>query len=189
MQVRFHHVFPIIVLTLLAGGSFWLERATRVADVADSPDVLEGPDVIVEQMSITRFDINGNPHYYLDAREMKHLPGEQQARLDGPVVHLVRDGLDMRWSSDTAEVRDDSQRVDMVGNVEGERTIPGEAPAHFSSATLTVWPEVESAKSTTPVTLTQNGSVATGDRMDADNIFGVVTLTGRVKVHMPNTRK
>lgn len=189
MQVRFHHIFPIIVLTILAAGSFWLERATRVTDSAASPDALQGPDVIVEQMSLTRFDINGTPHYYLDAREMRHLPGEANARLTSPVVHLVRDALDMRWSADTAQVRDDTQRVDLSGNVKGERTVPGEAPMHFSSATLTVWPDIEAAKSTTPVTLAQNGTTATGDRMDADNIFGVVTLTGRVNVHMPIKRK
>jgi len=189
MQIRFHQVFPIIVLTLLAGSSFWLERATRVMEEVPQTDQNQSPDLIVEGVAGTRFDINGKPHYYLDADLMKHLPGMAHAQLTHPKVHLVRDHLDMRLTSNTAFVRDDGERVDMHGDVKAERTIPGEPTTHFASETLTVWPDVESAKSETPVTITQNGMVAIGDRMDADNIFGVVILTGHVTTHIPIKRK
>lgn len=189
MQVSFHHIFPILVLTLLSAGSFWLERTTRAPEALPQSEQLRGPDLIVEGVAATRFDINGNPHYYLNAERMKHLPGSAHAELVQPRVHLVRDQLDMRLSSVSALVRDDGERVDMSGNVQGERTIPGEPTTHFASETLTVWPEVESAKSESPVTISQDGMTASGNRMDADNIFGVVVLSGDVKAHLPIKRK
>ncbi|QID18801.1 LPS export ABC transporter periplasmic protein LptC [Nitrogeniibacter mangrovi] len=189
MRLTLQHAFPVIALTVLAAGSFWLERATRGPGTAVEASEEQGPDIIVEQMALTRFDINGKPHYYLDAREMRHLPGQAHSRLTDPVVHLVRDALDMRLASRSADVRDDGDRVDMAGNVRGERTIPGEPTTHFASESLIVWPNVESAKSLDPVTITQDGATARGDTMTADNVFGVMTLTGHVQAHMPIKRK
>lgn len=189
MELRLQQVFPVLMLTLLTAGSLWLERATREPEQDPTVDLNSGPDIIVEQMALTRFDINGRPHYYLDAREMRHLPGEAHATLAAPVVHLVREDMDMRWSANDAEVRDDGTRVVMTGDVRGQRSVPGEADMHFRSANLTVWPDVESAKSSTPVTITQAGATARGDRMVADNVFGNTTLIGQAQMHLPAKRK
>jgi len=188
MRVSLQHVFPVAALTVLAAGSIWLERATRGPDETPLQSAQQGPDVVVEQMAITRFDINGKPHYYLDARQMEHLPGTASARLTDPVVNLLRDDSRMRLAADTAVARDDGERVDLSGNVRGERTLPGAPTTHFASASLIVWPNVESAKSTDPVTITQEGATARGDGMTADNLFGLITLTGQVRAHMPIKR-
>jgi lipopolysaccharide export system protein LptC len=189
MRVSLHHVFPIAALTALAAGSIWLERATRGPDTAPAQAAQQGPDVVVEQMAITRFDINGRPHYYLDARQMEHLPGTANSHLTDPVVNLLRDDSRMRLAADTAVARDDGERVDLAGNVRGERMLPDAPPMHFASASLVVWPNVESAKSLDPVTITQEGAVARGNGMTADNVFGLITLTGQVQAHMPIKRK
>lgn len=188
MRISLQHVFPIAALTALAAGSIWLERATRTPDEVASQDVQQGPDVVVEQMAVTRFDLNGNPHYYLDARQMEHLPGTANAHLTDPVVNLLRDDARMRLAADTAVARDDGERVDLAGHVRGERTLPGAPPTHFASDSLIVWPNVESAKSLDPVTITQDGAVARGNGMTADNLFGLITLTGQVHTHMPMKR-
>jgi lipopolysaccharide export system protein LptC len=189
MRVGLAQVFPIAALVLLAGASIWLERATRGPEDARAPTAQRGPDVVVEQMAVTRFDINGNPHYYLDARQLEHLPGEAHARLSAPVLNLLKDDGLFRLAADTAIARDDGERIDLAGEVRGERRLPGSAPLHFASDSLTIWPNVESAKSIDPVTITQDGATARGDHMMADNLFGLITLTGQVRSHMPIQRK
>ena len=189
MRIGLQHVFPVVALTVLAGGSFWLERTTRSPDEALALAAQHGPDVVVEQMAVTRFNINGLPYYYLDARQMTHQPGEANSRLESPVVHMLRDDVDLRLAADTALARDDGERVDLAGNVRGVRTLPGEPATHFASRSLVVWPNIESAKSSDPVTITQDGTTAQGDGMSADNAFGLITLTGRVHVHLPPQRK
>ncbi len=189
MRIGLQHIFPVAALTVLAAGSFWLERTTRSPDESQSAATQQGPDVVVEQMAVTRFDINGLPYYYLDARQMEHLPGNANSRLVSPVVHMVRDKVDLRLVANTAVARDDGERVDLTGDVRGVRSLPDEPPTHFASRSLIVWPGVESAKSVDPVTITQDGTTARGNGMTADNIFGLITLTGQVKVHMPIHRK
>jgi len=189
MGVRLHHVFPIFVLSAVAAGSIWLEKVTGTGEARQRTEVTGGPDLIVEQMSITKFDINGVPKYFLDAREMQHYPGEAQARLTSPVVNMIEDPMHMRWSSETALTHDSAEQVDLAGNVRGERTVEGEPTMYFASESLTVWPDTESARSDTRVTITRDGSTASGDRMTAENVFGALTLTGNVKTHMPIKRK
>jgi len=189
MRVGMQHVFPLAALTALAAGSIWLERATRGPEATAGQSMQSGPDVVVEQMAVTRYDINGRPHYYLDARLMEHMPGTAQSHLTEPVVNFIRDDARMRLASDTALARDDGERVDLAGHVRGERALPDLPITYFSSDSLVVWPNMEAAKSLDPVTITQDGSTARGDTMTADNLFGLITLTGQVHAYMPIKRK
>lgn len=188
MAAPLQYVFPLVALSVLAGGSFWLERTTRAP--GDAYLGREGgPDVIVDQMALTRFDINGAPHYYLDARRVTHIPGEAYSQLEDPVVHYTRENMRVRLAADAGVARDDGERVDLAGTVRGERELPGRPVTYFASESLTIWPDIEAAKTTDPVVLTQNGAEVHGSGMTADNIFGLITLTGRVNANMPVNRK
>ena len=189
MRLSVQHIFPLIALGVLAGGSVWLERVTRSPDDARPDTRSADPDVIVEQMAVTRFDINGVPHYTLDARTMTHRPGEASSRLEAPVMHYTRDDMRLRLAADTGVALDDGERVDLAGTVRGERELPGLPVTTFASESLTLWPRIESAKTTDPVHLTQDGADVRGSGMTADNIFGLITLSGRVAAHMPIKRK
>ena len=188
MDARLQYVFPLVALSALAAGSIWLERVTRApGDAYLGSD--GGPDVVVDQMALTRFDINGAPHYYLDARRVTHVPGEESSQLEDPVVHYTRESMRMRLAADAGVARDDGERVDLAGTVRGERELPGRPITTFASESLTIWPKIEAAKSIDPVVLTQNGAEVRGSGMTADNIFGLITLTGRVNANMPVNRK
>ncbi len=187
MAAHLQYVFPVVALSLLAGGSIWLERVTRAPRDAYLA-VAGGPDVVVDLMALTRFDINGEPHYYLDARRVTHLPGEENSQLEDPVVHYTRENMRVRLAADAGVARDDGERVDLAGTVRGERELPGRPVSYFASDSLVIWPNVEAAKSTDPVVLTQNGAEVRGSGMTADNIFGLITLTGRVNANMPVNR-
>ncbi|MCB1961171.1 MAG: LPS export ABC transporter periplasmic protein LptC [Rhodocyclaceae bacterium] len=189
MRLSLQHLFPLLALGALAGGSLWLERITRSPEEASAAARASGPDVIVDQMAVTRFDINGVPHYTLDARNMTHLPGEAHSHLDDPVMHYTRDTMRLQLAARSAIARDDGERIDLAGEVRGERALPDQPVSTFASESLTLWPRVESAKTTDPVLLTQNGAEVRGNGMTADNIFGLITLTGRVDAYMPVKRK
>lgn len=188
MAARLQYVFPVVALTVLAGGSIWLERITRAPRDAYLA-AAGGPDVVVDQMALTRFDINGAPHYYLDARQVTHLPGEEISQLDDPVMHYTRETIRVRLAADAGVARDDGERIDLAGTVRGERELPGRPVTYFASESLTIWPDTESAETTDPVVLKQNGSEVRGSGMTADNLFGLITLTGRVHANMPVNRK
>ena len=120
---------------------------------------------------------------------MTHLPGRSEAHLTEPVLHLIRAPADFHLAAKTGLLRDDGERVDLAGEVRGRRLLPNEPATDFASESLVIWPQVESAKSIDRVTISQNGAIAEGNRMDADNVFGIITLTGDVTATIPAKRK
>ncbi|MCZ4306476.1 LPS export ABC transporter periplasmic protein LptC [Zoogloeaceae bacterium G21618-S1] len=189
MRLSPQHLYPIIALAALAGGSIWLERVTKDPNASPAPKAMRGPDVIVEQMALTRFDLTGKPQYYIDAQQMKHLPAQAQSELTDPVVRYQRDGMHMRLTAEHGVTRDDGERVDLKGQVRAQRTLPGKPVSTFASDTLVLWPNTEQAKSVDPVVLTQDGAEVHSNGMNADNLFGEITLTGGVVANLPIKRK
>jgi len=189
MRLSPQHLYPIIALAALAGGSIWLERVTKDPNTSPEPNAMRGPDVIVEQMALTRFDLTGTPQYYVDAQQMRHLPGQAQSELTDPVVRYQRDGMHLRLTAEHGVARDDGERVDLKGQVRAQRTLPGKPVSTFASDTLVLWPNTEQAKSVDPVVLTQDGAEVHSNGMSADNLFGEITLTGGVVANLPIKRK
>ncbi|HQU89804.1 MAG TPA: LPS export ABC transporter periplasmic protein LptC [Denitromonas sp.] len=189
MRLSPQHLYPIIALAALAGGSIWLERVTEDPNTSPEPNAMRGPDVIVEQMALTRFDLTGTPQYYVDAQQMRHLPGQAQSELTDPVVRYQRDGMHLRLTAEHGVARDDGERVDLKGQVRAQRTLPGKPVSTFASDTLVLWPNTEQAKSVDPVVLTQDGAEVHSNGMSADNLFGEITLTGGVVANLPIKRK
>ena len=189
MRLTPQHLYPVIALTVLAAGSLWLERVSQDPARPADPEALRGPDVIVDGMALTRFDLTGKPQYTLDARQMTHYPAQAQSQLAEPVVHYQRDDGQIRLSADNGLARDDGERVDLAGQVRAERTLPGKPVATFASESLVLWPNTEQAKSIDPVVLTQDGAEVHGNGMTANNLFGDITLTGGVVANLPIKRK
>ncbi|MBT0962689.1 LPS export ABC transporter periplasmic protein LptC [Denitromonas iodatirespirans] len=189
MRLSPQHLYPIIALTVLAGGSLWLDRVSQDPAQPSDPAARRGPDVIVDTMSLTRFDLTGKPQYTIDARQMTHYPALAQSHLDEPVVHYRRDDARLRLTADSGIARDDGERVDLSGQVRAARTLPNKPVATFASQSLVLWPNTEQAKSIDPVVLTQDGAEVHGNGMTANNLFGDITLTGGVVANLPIKRK
>ncbi|MEZ5626462.1 MAG: LPS export ABC transporter periplasmic protein LptC [Rhodocyclaceae bacterium] len=189
MRVNAQHFYPIAALAALAAGSLWLDRVSQDPNAAPTPQALRGPDVIIEQMALTRFDLSGSVQYTIDAQRMTHFPAQSQSELSTPVVHYLRDGMQLRLTADHGLTRDDGERVDLKGQVRAARTLPGKPVATYASDTLVLWPNTEQAKSVDPVVLTQDGAVVNSNGMTASNLFGEITLTGGVVANLPIKRK
>ncbi|TVO62447.1 LPS export ABC transporter periplasmic protein LptC [Denitromonas ohlonensis] len=189
MRLSPQHLYPIMALAALAAGSIWLERISTDPNATPEPKAMLGPDVIVEHMALTRFDLTGTPQYYIDAQQMRHLPAQAQSELIEPIVRYERDGMHLRLTADHGVTRDDGERVDLKGQVRAQRTLPDKPESTFTSDTLVLWPNTEQAKSIDPVVLTQDGAVVYSKGMTADNLFGEITLTGGVVANLPIKRK
>ena len=56
---RSHSLFPVIVLTLLAGVSVWLDRVTQQDPVAKTDKTRHEADFSAERITLHRFDPTG----------------------------------------------------------------------------------------------------------------------------------
>jgi lipopolysaccharide export system protein LptC len=73
MRVDTWRLYPVFALALLAGGSIWLERITRIEDPVTSLEQT-GPDFIAHDTRVTGFGADGAQRYELVAERLEHFP-------------------------------------------------------------------------------------------------------------------
>ncbi len=188
MSFPLDRLYPIIVLTALAGGTLWLERVTNSEQPSGQAEIRQEPDFIAEQSHTVRYDETGKLRYELYADKITHYPATNISELDEPRLRYAADQREVRVTSRYGEVRSGGEEVFLSGKVSVVREgLPGEALLTMDSDTLTVWPDTEQASTDDPVVLTQGNTVARGNAMRADNLFGTLKLIGSTSIHMPSS--
>lgn len=178
-------LYPVLALTLLAGASMWLERATRSEEQAGAR-AQSGPDFIATQTRVVGFAEDGSLRYELLAERLEHNPRDDVTRLQQPRLHLHNAQRETRISAQRADVSPGGERVDLAGEVHVRRSgTASEAPLGLDSDTLTVWPDAHRAHTDSPVQLSRGAARATALGLRADNLFGTLELVGEVRSTFP----
>ena len=186
MGLGIDRLYPVIALAILAATTFWLERVTRVPELRDSAEVRADPDFIGEHIHVVSFDEDGRQHYELIAERVVHYPADDVTELDLPRIRYASGQGEVRISAAFGESRLAGEVIFLAGDVQVFRDDAAGGPdMHLASRTLTVWPDEERARSDDPVVLTRGDSIARGDKMKADNLFGTLELIGNTSVFMP----
>lgn len=182
MRDRTHSLFPVIVLTLLAGVSVWLERVTQQEPVAKTDKTRHEPDFTADKITLHRFDLNGKVQYVLVADSMVHYADDESTELENPRLNYLNRPEPVWVESRFAEVNKDGSTVVLTDEVLVRRAAhAGKPEATLRTEQMTVWPEDERMRADKPVTLTQGQTVINAERMESDNIIGEIRLQGQVR--------
>ncbi|MDR2014166.1 MAG: LPS export ABC transporter periplasmic protein LptC [Azoarcus sp.] len=180
-----YRFYPLAIAGLLAAWAIWLERAIHGHEPAFESVINQTPDFVAETVRITGFAEDGKWRYTLDSPRITHLPVTDSARIEQPRLQLIGQGRHMRVDADHGDIGPKGEQIDFSGNVKVEREgAPLDPPMRLSSAQLTVWPQEQRAASSVPVHLTQGEIRADADNLVADNVFGIMRLSGKVKMHL-----
>ncbi|MDR2208574.1 MAG: LPS export ABC transporter periplasmic protein LptC [Azoarcus sp.] len=180
-----YRFYPLAIAALLAAGAIWLERATRSPEPAAEVTINESPDFIGDTVRITGFGEDGKWRYTLDSPRITHLPVTDSTQVEQPRLQLISQERRMWINADYGEVSSKGEQVDFTGNVKAEREgVPPDPPMQLFSAQLTFWPQEQRAASNVPVRITQGKTRVDADNFAADNVFGAMKLSGRVKMHL-----
>lgn len=186
MFMSLERLYPIIALTLLAAGTLWLERTTLSNAPRPATAERQHPDSIGEGIRLTSFDISGQQRYELVADKATHYPIADVTEFEQPILKYDTADGELRVSANRGESRKGGETLFLVGNVQVFRdTLDGTPGLTFASNSLRVWPDDQRAETDDPVVLTQGSSVAHGNGMRADNLFGTLQLIGDARVTMP----
>jgi lipopolysaccharide export system protein LptC len=178
---NWHRIFPLVALGLLAAATFWLERASQVGPGAPLAAGRHDPDLTVEHFTLRRYDLTGTQQYLLTGQRLTHFPDDDSSLVAEPRLVFYGEGRTLHLDADKAQVAAGGERVDLTDHVRARRE--GNAqhpPMTFESAALTLWPNSERAETRSPLRLTQGGTVIRANSMSADNLFGQLTLAGKV---------
>ena len=182
MKDRSHSLFPVIVLTLLAGVSVWLDRVTQQDPVAKTDKTRHEADFSAERITLHRFDPTGKVQYILVADSMLHYADDESSELKNPRLNYLNRPEPVWVESRFASVNKDGTTVVLTDEVLVRRAAhAGKPESTLRTEQMTVWPEDEKMRADKPVTLTQGQTVINAERMESDNIIGEVRLQGQVR--------
>ena len=191
---RFTLYLPILLMGLLALGTWWLVRnASAPIAAAAVPGNRHQPDYFMKVFSVKSFDATGRMQSEMKGDVARHFPDTDTLEIDNAHMRSVSpQGLLTVATADRALSNADGSEVQLFGNaVVTREAVPGGAGKaqprlEFRGEFLHAFTNVERVRSDQPVVLIRGNDRFTADAMEYDNLDQVLQLHGRVRgVLMP----
>lgn len=186
---RFSIYLPMLLMGILALGTYWLIRSTPNFEFAPGEIQLQhDPDYRMRKFSLRTFEANGRLKNELTGEEARHYPDTDTLEIEQiKIVSLSSSGRISTATANRALVNGDATEVQLLGNAEVVRESAREESGKISprisiqSEFLHAFLETEVVKSHKPVELLRGNSKFTASTMDFDNLEQVLNLRGRVR--------
>jgi LPS export ABC transporter protein LptC len=182
MRDRITAIIAILLLAGLAGVTYWYSQVGRYGNLVN-PVSREGPDFVVDGVTLTQFDAMGRATNKLFAERMTHYT-DDRAELQQPhYISLRTDQPQLEARSQKALVQGGGERVVLQGSVIITRApgANGEPPMRLTTEKLAAVPDLEQYSTDQPVTMERGDSVIHSVGMDYDNIKRVVKFHSKVR--------
>ena len=189
---------PVMLMGLLALGTYWLVRITPTTS-APEPEQQERqePDYFMRTFSVKTFNEKGQLQSEVNGIEGRHFPDTDTLEIDQVRMRSFnQDGKVVVATADRALSNSDGSEVQLFGNAIVVREASTDASGRvdprleFRSEFLHAYVNTERVKTNQPVVMTRGNDRFTGDAMDFDNLSRVMNLQGRVRgVLMPGPAK
>ena len=184
---------PIILMALLALGTYWL---VRNAPLLGLPEVVQPlrhePDYFMRGFSIKTFDATGRLKTEILGEEARHYPDTDTVEIDQVRIRSVNpEGRVTVATANRGLSNADGSEVQLFGNAIVTRLATTDAQGRtepemqFKSEFLHAFVDTERVTSNKPVTMTRGTDRFTADAMEYDNLNRLMALHGRVKGVLP----
>jgi len=175
---------PLLLMGLLALGTWWLVKNTPGAPSASVPLApRHEPDYTMRRFTVQRYTPAGPLRAQIDGDELRHYPDTDTIEIDAPRVRAH--GLDGRVtvaSAVRALSNGDATEVQLFGDARVRREATASEPAlQFQGEFLHAFLRTEQVRSHLPVLLTRGATELRGDSLQYDNVDRVAQLHGRVR--------
>ena len=180
---------PVILMGLLALGTYWLARSTPdLAPLAGTRAPLHEPDYFLRGFSVKTFDAHGRLTGEIRGSEARHYPDTDTTEIDQPRIRAFNEkGALTVATADKGISNADGSQVQLIGNAVVTRETPanGRNPPppvlEIRGDFLHAFMDQEKVKSDKPVTLKRGNDVFQAENLEYDNLDRVLELRGRVR--------
>jgi lipopolysaccharide export system protein LptC len=184
---------PIMLMGVLALGTYWLARNTPVLGPPEAQrPPSHDPDYAMKRFSVKTFDGAGKLKTEIHGVEGRHYPDTDTLEIDTPQIRSFNPRGELTVATARLAITNsDGSEVQLIGNavvtreaVTGAdgRTVPRvELRGEFLDAFL----NTERVKSHKPVELIRGNQRFTADSLDYDNLDRIVQMQGRVHGVLP----
>jgi lipopolysaccharide export system protein LptC len=175
-------LFPVIVLLILAGLSFWLQSTVDRGESNHDGKFRHDPDAMAENFTVRRFDQNGQIKYRLTAPYLVHYPDDDTSELKSPTLTSYRaEGSQVVVTGDHAKVTAKGETIFLWDNVSVTRAAtPDRLEMVARMPDLTAQPDAGIAFTGSPVEITQGQSWVKGVGATLDDNTSTLVLQSQV---------
>ena len=180
---------PVILMGLLALGTYWLVRSTPLLLApAQAPLLKHEPDYFMRKFSVKTFDGAGRLKSEVLGTDARHFPDSDTLEIDLVRIRSFNEeGRLTTASARRAVTNGDASEVQLFGDArvvrEQVRDKLGQPQPRmeFRGEFLHAFMKTERVKSHKPVELIRGSDQFTAETMDFDNLERVMQLKGRVR--------
>jgi lipopolysaccharide export system protein LptC len=175
---------PLLLMALLAVGTWWLVQNTPTPDVPRAAAALRHePDYTMQDFTLQRFGADGRLRVQVQGKQMRHYPDTDTLEIDGVSIRaLSPDGSVTRATARRAVTNGDASELQLLGGAQVVREgIRNEPPIQFESEFLHAFLNTERLRSHLPVRLRQGSSELLVGAIDYDNLTRSATLGAPVR--------
>ena len=189
MKDRITAFIAIVLLASLAGVSYWYSQATRLKKIS-TPVSREGPDFVVNGVTLTQFDETGRATNRLHAAELMHFAADDHAELAQPrLISLRANQPQLEARAKNANVEAGGEHVLLSGDVVVTRAPgrDGSPPMQLRTQQLTAIPDLDRYSTDVAAEIDNGDSVVRSVGMDYDNVQRVIKFRSQVRGTLAST--
>jgi lipopolysaccharide export system protein LptC len=178
---------PLLLMLVLALGTWWLVRNTPGPDVpSEAPLSREEPDYTMDHFVVERFDKDGRLKMRLQGERLRHFAATDIIEVDQAQVRAVaEDGRVTLAQARRAVANGDGSEVQLIGDARVDGSGPSGEPIQFRGEFLHAFLNTERVRSHLPVVVTSNGREFRAAGMDYDHLSGQLQLQGKMRALLP----
>jgi len=179
---------PIILMGLMALGTYWLARNTPTLGSPEAQrTATHDPDYFMRRFSVKTFDAAGRIKSEVYGTEARHYPDNDTLEIDQPRIRSFNTRGELTVATARRALSNaDGSEVQLIGDAVVTREAAADAQGHmrprleFRGEFLHAFLNTERVKSHKPVELTRGTDRFTADSLEYDNADQVLELRGRV---------
>lgn len=174
---------PLLLMALLAAGTWWLVRNTPQAPGA-RPDAPPGqtPDYTMTGFAITRFAPDGQVSLRIAGDVLRHYPATDRLEIDGVRIQATApDGRSTNATARHAVANGDGSEIQLLGGAQVVSQLPGGQTLEVQGEFLHAFLRFERLRSHLPVQVRHGGTLARAGGLDYDNLQRQLILNGPVR--------
>ena len=175
---------PLIVLALLASGSWWLVRSVpSLINPEALKAVRQDPDYRLADFSVKSFDADGRVTREVTGEKAQHFPATEDLHIEEVRIFAQSDGgARMNALAKQGIATDDGAKVTLIGDAHAIKHAQADRPQmELRGERLVALPDEDRVVSDDPVNITRDRDVFTANTMNFNSNTGEYVLQGRVR--------
>ncbi|MDQ6627679.1 MAG: LPS export ABC transporter periplasmic protein LptC [Pseudomonadota bacterium] len=172
---------PLIMMAVLAAGTWWLVRnAPSVEAHRPAAVARHEPDYVMTGFVVQRFGPDGSLRTQIEGDQLRHFPDTDTLEIEAARIRAIGEGGAVTLASARHALSNgDGSEVQLIGDARVLRPATGKAEAiEFRGEFLQAFRNTEQVRSDRPVVVTQGASVVRAAGMQYDNLARIVDLKG-----------